>query len=190
MLCSSSGAKRHEQRRSFALWGTIAFLFLGSTSSIDSQTSQAPRAEGPPSASACQTVPGDSVAQGAKLSSDLQSQVAGLQIYEIDARAGAGSVIRLRGNNSVSGSNIPLVYVDDIRVPPIQTSTVTRRMTAQSFLNALDMVDPTEVDRIEVLHGPAAAMIYGMDAASGVIRVYTKRGPKGGTAGKGRVRCP
>ena len=116
MLCSSSGAKRHERRRSFALWGTIALLFLGSTVSIDAQTSQAPRQEGPPSASACQAVEGDSISQGNKLSSDLQSQVAGLQIYEIDARAGAGSVIRLRGSNTVSGSNVPLVYIDDVRI--------------------------------------------------------------------------
>jgi TonB-dependent SusC/RagA subfamily outer membrane receptor len=191
MQCFGSGVVRHERRRSFAVLGMVALLFPGWMVALDAQTSQAPRRETSPTATSCQEISGDSLGLARTLSGELQGQVAGVQIYQMDGRSGAGTFIRIRGSNSVTGSNMPLVYVDDMRVPQVQVSTVTRRtLTAQSFLNALDMVDPTDVARIEILRGPAATTLYGLDAASGVIRIYTKRGSKGGALGKDRVGCP
>jgi TonB-dependent SusC/RagA subfamily outer membrane receptor len=89
----------------------------------------------------------------------------------------------------VSQSNVPLVYVDDIRVSPVRVASASSRSpTVQSLITALDLVDPLDVARVEVLRGPAAAWDYGMDAANGVILIYTKHGPK--AAADSRARCP
>jgi outer membrane receptor protein involved in Fe transport len=40
-------------------------------------------------------------------------------------------------------------------------------------------VDPSSIERIEVIRGPQAATIYGPDAAGGVIQIFTKRGVAG-----------
>jgi TonB-dependent SusC/RagA subfamily outer membrane receptor len=44
---------------------------------------------------------------------------------------------------------------------------------------ALDMLNPQDIESVEVIKGPAAATLYGADAASGVIQVITKRGKPG-----------
>jgi outer membrane receptor protein involved in Fe transport len=38
------------------------------------------------------------------------------------------------------------------------------------------VVDPSSIDRVEVVRGPQAAAVYGSDAIGGVIQVFTKRG--------------
>lgn len=40
-------------------------------------------------------------------------------------------------------------------------------------------VDPNIIERIEVVRGPQAAAIYGSDALSGVVQIFTKRGKPG-----------
>lgn len=40
-------------------------------------------------------------------------------------------------------------------------------------------VDPSSIDRIEVIRGPQASTVYGADAAGGVIQIFTKRGDSG-----------
>jgi len=42
--------------------------------------------------------------------------------------------------------------------------------------NFLGLIDPTTIDRIEILTGPQASTIYGSNAINGVIQVFTKRG--------------
>jgi len=97
----------------------------------------------------------------------------------------------MRGNASVSASNEPLIVVDDIPIRAVQTSSITRRPGETRTLNPLDFVDPADVVRVEVLRGPAATTMYGMEAANGAIRIYTKRGEKtGGRQTNTRVRCP
>lgn len=60
----------------------------------------------------------------------------------------------------------PAVYLDGVRVPgPTETSDGE---------DPLSRLDPHEILRIEVLKGPAARELYGDEAVSGAILVFTK----------------
>ena len=47
---------------------------------------------------------------------------------------------------------------------------------ANQTVSVLSTINPSDVARIEVLRGAAATTLYGMDAASGVILIQTRRG--------------
>jgi iron complex outermembrane receptor protein len=70
----------------------------------------------------------------------------------------------VRGAASMSASSMK-VYIDGVEIAD-RTSAA---------------IDPTSIERIEVIRGPQAATIYGSDAISGVIQVFTKRGDRSGS---------
>jgi TonB-dependent SusC/RagA subfamily outer membrane receptor len=74
------------------------------------------------------------------------------------------------GSFSLSGT--PLVYIDGVRTNNGQTGIVSR----------FNDIAPEEIASIEVLKGPAAATLYGTEAARGVINIITKRGTPGSSA--------
>ena len=74
-----------------------------------------------------------------------------------------GAAIRIRGVSGVSLRARPLIYIDGVRVDG-------------SNDEAMDLVNPDQVDRIEVLKGDAARQHYGSEAANGVIQIFTKSG--------------
>jgi TonB-linked SusC/RagA family outer membrane protein len=88
---------------------------------------------------------------------------------------GSAPVVRMRGLNSLSLSNAPLVIVDGV---PYLSSSMTARVggTNVSFLNSLA---PEDIESIEIARGPSAATLYGTGAANGVIVVSTKQGRAG-----------
>ncbi|MDA0310918.1 MAG: TonB-dependent receptor [Gemmatimonadetes bacterium] len=88
-------------------------------------------------------------------------------------QTGAGSAIILRGTASVSQRQSPLIYVDGIRID-------NRRETAESVsTDRLMDINPQDIDHIEVIKGAAAATLFGTEASSGVIQIFTKRGITG-----------
>jgi len=87
----------------------------------------------------------------------LQGKIAGAQVQFTSGTPGSGANIILRGLNSL-GESYPLIMVDGIEV---------------STLNGLDL---STVDRVEVVKGAAAGMLYGAQGANGVIQVFTKKG--------------
>jgi TonB-linked SusC/RagA family outer membrane protein len=99
----------------------------------------------------------------------LNGRAPGVDIIATSGQIGAGSQIRVRGVGSFSLSGTPLVYVDGIRTDNQQTGIVAR----------FNDIAPEEIERIEVLKGPAAATLYGTEAARGVVNIITKRGDAG-----------
>jgi len=111
----------------------------------------------------------------------LNGRAAGVTILPGSGMVGAGSRVRIRGIGSFSLSADPLVYVDGIRVDN-QTGTGTYIQAFSSgVISRLDDFDPDQIESIEVLKGPAAATLYGTEAARGVINIITKKGSSGGT---------
>jgi TonB-dependent SusC/RagA subfamily outer membrane receptor len=105
----------------------------------------------------------------------LQGQVAGLQQFTTEGSPGAGTTIRIRGNNSITQGNTPLIYVDGVRlVQSLPTDEGSQQVTT-----ALNLLNPDDIDRIEVIKGAAATTLYGTEANSGVIQIFTKRGREG-----------
>jgi TonB-dependent SusC/RagA subfamily outer membrane receptor len=107
---------------------------------------------------------------GVRLGTALQGQIAGLQVLSGGGQAGAGKILRLRGINSLVNQE-PLVFLDGIRLGRI--SQASPGGTGQ-VISALDMLNPQDVARIEVLRGSAATALYGSDGAGGVILIYTR----------------
>lgn len=106
----------------------------------------------------------------------LQARTPGLTIMSNSGIAGTGSKIRIRGASSLEAGNEPVVYVDGVRI----TSGVlggfgTSNSTAQ-HTSALEAINPDDIESIEVIKGPAAATLYGAEAATGVIQIITKKG--------------
>jgi outer membrane receptor protein involved in Fe transport len=111
----------------------------------------------------------------------MGGRVPGAVITEASGAAGSGNQIRLRGINSVTMGNSPLLYVDGIRVrseaypknvPPVGYSGRSGNVTASPLAD----INPEDIDRIEVIKGSAATALYGTEASAGVIQVFTKRG--------------
>lgn len=89
---------------------------------------------------------------------------------------GTGSKIRIRGASSLSLSNEPLIYVDGIRVDNAQATGPAIQAFGSSVISRLNDFNPDDIESIEILKGPAAATLYGTEAANGVIQIITKRG--------------
>lgn len=105
----------------------------------------------------------------------LQGRAPGVTILPGSGTAGTASAIRIRGVGSLSAGNNPVFYIDGVRV---NTDFYNIGVGGQQ-LNVLDGLDPDEIESIEVIKGPAAATLYGADAASGVIQIITKKGQVG-----------
>jgi TonB-dependent SusC/RagA subfamily outer membrane receptor len=108
----------------------------------------------------------------------LMGNATGVTVLQNSGQVGVGSSIRLRGNNSVSQGNNPLIYVDGVR---IHESGFAYSDEGGQALGALSDINPNDIERIEVVKGPAATTLYGTEAAGGVIQIFTKRG-SGSTA--------
>ena len=92
---------------------------------------------------------------------------------------GAGSQIRLRGITSASMGNQPLIYVDGVRMRSEGYGAAPGgSRSANVTLSTLDDINPADIERVEIIKGPAATTLYGTEAAAGVIQIFTKRGLK------------
>ncbi len=115
----------------------------------------------------------------------LAGKVPGLQVIPGTGLAGSGAKIRLRGSSSVSLSNQPLVYVDGVRIRsdayPKNAPFNDRLRSNNDTPSPIDDIDPADVERVEIVKGPAATTLYGTEAAPGVIQIFTKRGTAGRT---------
>lgn len=97
----------------------------------------------------------------------LAGLAAGVQVQsDQGGKPGAAPTIRIRGVSSLSSSNDPLYVVDGY---PLET--------ASNF----NLINPSDIESIEVLKDAASAAIYGSRAANGVVLVTTKRGKAGKT---------
>ena len=90
---------------------------------------------------------------------------------------GAAPTIRVRGVSSIGLSNAPIWVVDGVRYL-VDQSDASAGLTQISLINNLS---PEEIQDIEIVRGPAAATLYGTNAANGVVIVTTKKGRAGTT---------
>ena len=109
------------------------------------------------------------------LSVALQGQVPGLIMTQSGPQGGSAPNIALRGRNSVSQGDGPLIYVDGIRMYGRRADTGGRGGSRMDF-NPISHIKSEDIERIEVVRGPAATTLYGTEASGGVIQIFTKRG--------------
>lgn len=94
-------------------------------------------------------------------------------------QVGSGSQIRIRGSSSLSLSNTPLLYVDGVRVENAQNSGPVNQAFGSSVISRINDFNPDDIESIEIIKGPAAATLYGTEAANGVIQIITRKGAQG-----------
>lgn len=109
----------------------------------------------------------------------LQGRVTSVDLTPSDGSVGESQRLWIRGGTSVAISNEPLVFLDGVRIDA-RTQRATTNVGGQASSRLFD-IDPADIDRIEIAKGPAAATLYGADAAAGVIQIFTKR-PAGASA--------
>ena len=138
---------------------------------------------------ATQKVSGDELmkVQDANFVNSLQGKVSGITITPSAGGAGGASKIVLRGNKSVLGNNSPLIVVDGIPL----TNDINGQKDVQSGgsgltyssssegSDPLSMINPDDIESMNVLKGANAAALYGSKAANGVIMITTKKGKEG-----------
>lgn len=112
----------------------------------------------------------------------INGRAPGVVVMPGTGMIGSGSKIRIRGQSTFSLSGDPLIYVDGIRVDNETGSGINVQAFGSGVVSRLNDFDPEEIESIEILKGPAAATLYGTEAARGVINIITKKGSPGGTS--------
>lgn len=110
----------------------------------------------------------------------LGGAVSGVDVTQ-NGQPGAGSNIRIRGGNSVNASNNPLYVIDGFIYYNDQSGQKTGIGSIESAIDPLSFINPSDIERIEVLKDVSATAIYGSRGANGVIIVSTKNGERGKT---------
>jgi TonB-linked SusC/RagA family outer membrane protein len=91
----------------------------------------------------------------------LQGRAAGVMVVNTDGAPGGNTSIRIRGSNSVTGSNTALIVIDGLQGGDLKS------------------LNPNDIESIEVLKDASATAIYGSQGANGVIVITTKKGRNG-----------
>ena len=118
------------------------------------------------------------------LSGILNGRVMGAQVTQNSGDPAGGFSVRLRGVGSIFGSSEPLYIVDGVIIDNSSANVINLNADAQGSriqagANRLVDLNPNDIERIEVINGPAAAAIYGSRASNGVVQIFTKRGKSG-----------
>ena len=93
---------------------------------------------------------------------NLRGKVSGVNIFSNSSQPGAyANRVVIRGMATINSSSEPLYIVDGVA------------------MEDFSLVNPNDIESMEVLKDASAAAIYGARGANGVIMVTTKRGLKG-----------
>lgn len=126
-------------------------------------------------------VKGDKIANEPVASIDqaLAGKTAGVQITLGSGVLADRTAIRVRGINSISGSSQPLIVIDGITQNPNTSNLNGFNGGNGTRFDPLALINPEDIESIDVLKDAGAAVIYGSRASNGVIIITTKKGHKG-----------
>ncbi|MFI3240131.1 MAG: TonB-dependent receptor [Bacteroidales bacterium] len=113
------------------------------------------------------------------LAKGLSGKIAGVNVMQNDGAPGGGVSINVRGANSFSTSSQPLYVLDGI---PYESSSVPSSTATSGNVqedSPLSLINPSDIESIEVLKDASATAIYGSRGANGVVLITTKKGKKG-----------
>ena len=116
-------------------------------------------------------------AHEANLANALTGKVAGVEIIRSSNGPGASSRIVLRGNNSLTSLNQPLIVVDGVPMDNFVGASNNDFWNPSADMGSgLQDINPEDVESMTVLKGASAAALYGSRAGNGVILITTKKG--------------
>jgi TonB-dependent SusC/RagA subfamily outer membrane receptor len=126
---------------------------------------------------AVQSVKGEALSQRSTpdVLNALQGKVAGVNIVGASGAPGASTNINIRGVSTFGGSNQPLIVVDGIIFSNDLNNTQNTLFGSQPG-NRLADINPESIESVNILKGPAAAVLYGSRASAGAIVITTESG--------------
>lgn len=138
---------------------------------------------------ATQVVKSDDImkVQNSNFVNALAGKISGVSITQSAGGAGGTSKILIRGNKSVMGNNSPLIVVDGVPMTNQVGSASSSWSGGENLTysssseggDALSLINPDDIESINVLKGANAAALYGSAAANGVLMITTKKGKEG-----------
>lgn len=111
----------------------------------------------------------------------LGGRAAGVDVVTSSGAPGSSSTIRIRGANSILSSADPLYVIDGFPVAVNNTdmNETSRLGVSGDQTDVLSLINPNDIESIEILKDAAATSIYGARGSNGVILITTKRGKMG-----------
>jgi TonB-linked SusC/RagA family outer membrane protein len=123
----------------------------------------------------------------------LQGKVAGVSVTNNSGAPGGAASVRVRGTTSITGTNEPLYIIDGVPISGDATGKSTSGQTLAGkdgfsssggsgniAMSPLSMINPNDIESMDILKDASATAIYGSRGANGVIIITTKSGRKGG----------
>ncbi|SDM21905.1 TonB-linked outer membrane protein, SusC/RagA family [Catalinimonas alkaloidigena] len=92
----------------------------------------------------------------------LNGRATGVQVVQNSGAPGSTLSVKIRGGNSLQGSNEPLYVVDGF-----------------PLTGGIGALNPADIESMEILKDASATAIYGSRGANGVVIITTKRGKSG-----------
>lgn len=122
----------------------------------------------------------------------MQGKVAGVQITQTSGAPGGNVNVIIRGISSITGGNSPLYVVDGYAIGTggggsdlssfganSYTASGITNSSSTNRINPLSIINPSDIESIQVLKDASATAIYGSRGSNGVIIITTKRGKLG-----------
>ena len=111
----------------------------------------------------------------------MAGRMAGVMVTSSGGEPGSGFSIRIRGAGSINADMEPLYVIDGIPYEKSATQSTAFGGMGTSSLDPLAMLNPADIESLEVLKDASATAIYGSRGANGVILITTKSGKQGRT---------
>lgn len=111
----------------------------------------------------------------------LQGTASGVYVAQASGVPGGGSTsMVIRGANTLTGSKDPLYIVDGVPLNSNPENPIAYTSTGLLGLpDELSLINPSDIESIEVLKDADATAIYGTRGSKGVVLITTKKGREG-----------
>ncbi len=99
----------------------------------------------------------------------MAGRLPGVLVQQVSGAPGSSPSIKVRGFGSISAGNGPLIVIDG---QPLSSGALTNQ-------SGLNLINPTDIEKIDILKDASATAIFGSRGSNGVVMISTKRGKSG-----------
>ena len=107
------------------------------------------------------------------LSQLVTGKLSGVKVQTSSGNVGAGWRFFIRGGGGLNGNEQPIYFLDGVQLENVDFAGAG---VGGATISMLSNLNPSDIENIEVLKGPAAAAMYGTNASNGVVLITTKSG--------------
>lgn len=118
----------------------------------------------------------------------LPGRIAGTLVAQNNGLPGSAVQLQIRGQGSLSSGTIPLYVIDGVPFtnfnggqPPTDNLNAFGTSGANGGVSPFGIINPADIERIDILKDADATSIYGSRGANGVVLITTKKGRAGKT---------